>query len=207
MTENSNTTTESTSSQTENSENMIPQSRFNKVNEERKALAERLEALEKAQTERDESTRKQRETELAEQNQYKQLYEAAKAENESLKSLQGEVKRYRDAFESTLQTRLESIPEERRDLIPDLDPIAKLAWLDKAMPVLVAPVKPNAPRLDGGSGSAGSTGNPVGNLNTTQQQLIEMARQSGYSVDASRVAGFARNPTKQTDLDNKGDKP
>jgi seryl-tRNA synthetase len=206
MTENTNT--ESTSSQTENSENMIPQSRFNKVNEERKALAERLEALEKAQAERDESTRKQRETELAEQNQYKQLYESAKAEVESLKALQSEVKRYRESFENTLQSRIQSIPEEKRALIPDYDdPIKTMAWLDKALPELTTPPKPNAPRLDGGSGGAGGTGNPIGNLNPVQRQLIDAANNMGFSVDANRVAQFAKNPTTQTNLDNKGDKP
>jgi seryl-tRNA synthetase len=208
MTENTNTNTESTSSQTENSENMIPQSRFNKVNEERKALAERLEALEKAQAERDESTRKQRETELAEQNQYKQLYESAKAEVESLKALQSEVKRYRESFENTLQSRIQSIPEEKRALIPDYDdPIKTMAWLDKALPELTTPPKPNAPRLDGGSGGAGGTGNPIGNLNPVQRQLIDAANNMGFSVDANRVAQFAKNPTTQTNLDNKGDKP
>lgn len=205
MTENTNTNTESqASSQTENSENMIPQSRFNRVNEERKALAERLEALEKAQAERDESTRKQRETELAEQNQYKQLYESAKAELANLKAAQEQATRYQAALQQTNEARIQSIPEEKRSLIPEYDDPVKLgAWLDKALPELTTPPKPNAPRLDGGSGGAGGTGNPSGNLNSTQQQLIEAARNMGFSVDAKRVAQFAKNPTTQTDLDKK----
>lgn len=204
MTENPNTNTESqSSSQTENSERMIPKSRLNEEIKKNKELAARLEALENTAKERDEASRKQRETELTEQNRYKELYEAAQAELASLKSAQDEAKRYRESFENTLKARIESIPEDKRDLIPDLDPIAKMAWLDKAMPVLVAPMKPTAPRLDGGSGGTGSSDGTGKPLNATQMQLADLARQSGFNVDVNRIAQFNRNPTTQTDLSKK----
>lgn len=204
MTENANNQQESNSSAgTENTENMIPKERFNKVIAERNDLAKRLEALETAQTEREDTARKQRETELAEQNQYKQLYEAAKAENEQLKSVQGELKRYQDALESTYKARLEQIPEDRRHLIAEHGTLfEKMAHLDRVFPDLVAPSKPTAPRLDGGSGGSGSRDSNA-NINTTQQDLANLAQQSGFAINRDRLAGFVRNPTKQTDLSKK----
>jgi hypothetical protein len=207
MTENTNTNTESTSAGTQNAENMIPQSRFSEVTKELREAKTLLKQMQDASEAAELARKQQTETELAEQNQYKQLYEAAKAELESMKSLQSEVKRYRESFESTLQSRIQSIPEDMRDLIPNGDPIEQMAWLDKALPELTTPPKPNAPRLDGGSGGAGGTGNPIGNLNPVQRQLIDAANNMGFSVDANRVAQFAKNPTTQTNLDNKGDKP
>jgi hypothetical protein len=208
MTENTNTNTESTSAGTQNAENMIPQSRFSEVTKELREAKTLLKQMQDASEAAELARKQQTETELAEQNQYKQLYESAKAEVESLKALQSEVKRYRESFENTLQSRIQSIPEEKRALIPDYDdPIKTMAWLDKALPELTTPPKPNAPRLDGGSGGAGGTGNPIGNLNPVQRQLIDAANNMGFSVDANRVAQFAKNPTTQTNLDNKGDKP
>jgi hypothetical protein len=207
MSENPNTT-ESTSAGTQNTENMIPQSRFSEVTKELREAKALLKQMQDASEAAELARKQQTETELAEQNQYKQLYEAAKSELASLKSVQDEAKRYRESFQATLQSRIDSIPEDKRHLVPEYDdPIKTMAWLDKALPELTTPQKPNAPRLDGGSGGTRGNGNPVDSLNTTQQQLIEAARNMGFSVDANRVAQFAKNPTKQTDLDNKGDKP
>lgn len=185
MTDNSNNTTESNSSaETETTEHMIPKSRFDDVNRKYRDTLSRLEALEKAQTERDESTRKQRETELAEQNQYKQLYESAKAEVESVKALQGEVKRYRESFESTLQSRLTSIPDDKKHLVPEFDdPIKLNSWLDKALPDLVAPGKPAAPKIDGGSGSL-----TRGNLGTARLTPEEVAMAQAFGLSEQEYA-------------------
>lgn len=210
MTDNLNnqTNTESnSSSQTGNSENMIPQSRFSELARKNRELADELQALKDAQAQVETERQKAHQKDLAEQNRYKELYEGLVAEVESLKALHSEVKRYRESFEATLQARIQSIPEEKRALIPEYDdPIKTMAWLDKALPELTAPQRPNAPRLDGGSGGAGSTGG-VKPLNATQQQLADLARQSGFNINPERLSGFARNPSKQTDLDNKGDKP
>jgi hypothetical protein len=196
------------STETENTERMIPKTRFNEVNEENKVLRERLEALETQSQQADAERQKQQQKELAEQNRYKELYEQTLQQLESLKSVQDEVKRYRESFENTLQSRIQLIPEDKRALIPEYDdPIKTMAWLDKALPELTTPPKPNAPRLDGGSGSAGGAGNPVGSLSPTQQQLIDIARDMGHTIDVNRVAAYNSNPPKQTDLENKGDKP
>jgi multidrug efflux pump subunit AcrA (membrane-fusion protein) len=205
MTENptQNTNPESSSAETEKTEHMIPKSRMDAVLEKNKELIERLEALENQSKEAETERQKQQQKELAEQNRYKELYEQTLQQLEGLQSAQDEAKRYRDSFENTLKARIESIPEDKRDLIPDLDPIAKMAWLDKAMPVLIAPGKPPAPRLDGGSGGTGSSDGTGKPLNATQMQLAEYAKQSGFNVDVNRIAQFNRNPATQTDLDKK----
>lgn len=193
------------SAETENTERMIPKERFNEVNRKYKDLEAQFRLLQEKQT-ADESTRQaQQQKELAEQNRYKELYEQTLAQLDGLKAAQDEAKLYRESFQSTLQTRLDTIPEEKRHLIPELDPIKLSAWLDKALPDLVTPAKPNAPKLDGGSGGVGS--NPGAVLNAQQQSLLDIARGMGYSVDADRAAQFAKNPAKQSDLNNKGDKP
>lgn len=199
-------TPESSSAETENTEHMIPKSRFDDINRKYKEVQTQLQQLTDAKSQTDEATRKQRETELAEQNRYKELYEQQAAELATLRSLQGELKRYRESFESTLQSRLAGIPEEKKHIVPEFDdPIKLSAWLDKAMPDLVIPVKPNAPKLDGGSGSGGSTGSATGVLSAQQQSLVDMARQGGYSVDADRVAQYAKRPVEQTKLKTSGD--
>lgn len=188
---------ESPSDETKNTEHMIPKSRFDTVNNQLKEVKAQLQQLTDAKAQTDEATRKQRETELAEQNRYKELYEQQSAELATLRSLQGEVKRYRDSFESTLNARLAGIPEDKKHLVPEFDdPIKLSAWLDKAMPDLVTPPKPNAPRLDGGSGSA--DGRNV-NLSAGQQSLADIARQMGYPVKDENVAQYAKRPVKPSD--------
>jgi hypothetical protein len=201
-------TPESSSAETEKTEHMIPKSRMDEISRKNKELQSQLQQLMDKQAQSDESTRKQRETELAEQNRYKELYEQSQAELITLRNLQTEVKRYRESFEATLQSRLSGIPEEKKHLVPEFDdPIKLSAWLDKALPDLVTPAKPNAPKLDGGSGSGGSVTNGGAVLNAQQQSLLDMARGMGYEVNADRAAQFAKHPAKQTDLNNKGDKP
>lgn len=194
------------SAETENTERMIPQSRFNEVNRKYKALEEQLKLLQEKQSADDSARQQQQQKELAEQNRYKELYEQALAQLEGLKAAQDEAKLYKDGFQATLNARLESVPEDKRHLIPELDPIKLSAWLDKALPDLMTPAKPAAPKLDGGSGSGGGVTNGGAVLNAAQQSLLDMARGMGYAVDETRAAQFAKNPTKQSDLNNKGDK-
>ncbi|MEN2464915.1 hypothetical protein [Ornithinibacillus sp. JPR2-1] len=109
---------------------MIPKSRFDEVNNNYKSVKEQLDQL---LEEKKEEERKEKE----QQGEYQSLYEQA---NEQLQT-------YKQDFESTktraetlegiitnmLNTKLESIPEEFHDLIPDnLSPEQKLDWITKA---------------------------------------------------------------------------
>lgn len=206
MTDKPDKSTESSSAETENTEHMIPKSRFDDINRKYKELQTQLQQLMDAKSQTDEATRKQREAELAEQNRYKELYEQSQTELATLRSLQGEVKRYRESFESTLQSRLSGIPEDKKHLVPEFDdPIKLSAWLDKALPDLVTPAKPNAPKLDGGSGGAGgSTGGAA--LNAEQQRIADLAQSMGFTVNRDRAAEYAKRPIQPTKLSDSGDK-
>jgi hypothetical protein len=179
MTDNLNPTQDS-STETENTERMIPKGRFNEVNEENKTLKARLKAIEDKQAEDNAARLEQQQKEMAEQNRYKELYEAAQAQLATLQAAQNEAKLYRDSLENTLKARIESIPEDKRHLIPDFGDITqKMAYLDKAFPDLVAPQKPNAPRLDGGSGSAANR-----NSSKLTDTEIQFATEAGISLEA-----------------------
>ncbi len=208
MTNPINDNTESNSSAgTQNTENMVPQSRFSEVTKELRAAQAQIKQLLEANEAAESQRKAQTEKELAEQNQYKQLYENLKAELESKKAMESDLKRYQESLEKTYNSRVDQIPEENRYLIPKHgDLFDRMAWLDEAYPRLVAPPKPNAPRLDGGSGGTGGR-DGITSLNTTHQDLASLAQQSGYAINKERLAGFVKNPTKQSDLDNKGDKP
>ena len=180
MTDNLNPTQDDSSTETENTERMIPKARFNQVNEENKALKARLQAIEDKQAATEQERQAQQQKEMAEQNRYKELYEAEKAKTASLEAVQNEAKLYRDSLENTLKARIESIPEDKRHLIPDFGDITqKMAYLDKAFPDLVATPKPNAPRLDGGSGSSNTRGNAL----KLSDLEIQMAREAGISLE------------------------
>jgi ribonucleoside-triphosphate reductase len=172
------------SSQTENSEHMIPKSRFDEVNNKYRTLAQELEELRANQ-------QKARETELIEQNRYKELYEEAQRNLQGLQGVQSEAEKYKQQVQATNKARIEQIPEEKRSLIPDFDDPIKLgAYLDLNFSQLVAQPKPKAPNLDGGSGSGG--GSDIG-LTAAQQAVVDIARQSGFQVKEDNISRFKRD--------------
>jgi len=197
MSDNDNTT-QASSTETENTERMIPKARFNQVNEENKALRDRLKAIEDKQAADDATRQAQQQKEMAEQNRYKELYEAEVAKNAALQAVQNEAKLYRDSLENTLKARIESIPEDKRHLIPDFGDITqKMAYLDKAFPDLVATPKPSAPKLDGGSGSSSTRGSAL-KLSALE---IQIAQEAGISLEdyaaAKNSRGTPFDSTKQ----------
>jgi len=114
-------------------EHMIPKSRFDEVNDDRRKLADRLsqiEAEQKAETEK----------RLAEQNQYKEL---AEKRGEDLVKAQAEAAKvvvYEKTLVDVLSAQIEALPEDKRSLVPDeLTTQQKLAWLAKNSAILKAP--------------------------------------------------------------------
>jgi hypothetical protein len=57
------------------------------------------------------------------------------------------AKKYEQAFRETLEARIRLIPEDKRSLVPDLDPIALGQWLDQNEQLLK---QRQAPGLDEG---------------------------------------------------------
>lgn len=79
---------------------------------------EKLRTLEKESEEAKEAS-------LKEQNKYKELYEAAQPKVKRLEELEPVV-------QGLLDTKIESIPEDKRHLIPTGTPEAKLRWIEDA---------------------------------------------------------------------------
>jgi len=150
----------------------VPYERFNKVNEERQQLADRLEKLEKA-------ARQKEAEELEKNNEFKTLYEQSKQEAESLRAYKQKAEQYENEARQRNQDRIAALPEERRSLVPDIDDALKLdAWFSRNAGFLALPTIPNAPKMDGGAGGMGST---KGARLTPEQK--DMARKMGMSED------------------------
>lgn len=124
-------------SQPKNNEVMIPKARFDEVNNKYKETANQLKELQK-QLQAFQEAQKQAEIEAQkEQGKYRELYEGLNSEYESLKGTLSKFEARAQELEGyiaqMLEAKLENIPEDQRDLIPDgLTPEQKLAWLEKA---------------------------------------------------------------------------
>jgi len=179
------------SPQTQNSEHMIPKSRFDEVNNKYRELSDKLAAME---TER----QQQEQQSLEEQNRFRELYEQTKAQLEALEQVKETAERFRGSLQATNESRIAQIPEDKHHLVPEFDdPVALSAWLDKAMPDLVTPAKPKAPGLDGGSGT--NTNSQAAPLSATHDALADVAAQYGYEVDKERIAEYAKQSTSIRD--------
>lgn len=190
------TEVQQSSAGTQKTDNRVPQDRFTEVVNERNSWKQKYDELQSQQ-------QQQRETELAEQQKYKELYEQKMQEIEALKSAQEQATRYQSALQATNEARIQSIPEDKRSLVPEYDDPVKLgAWLDANIAILQETPKPKAPPLDGGSGQQDSTDGTQKPLNPTQAALADYARQSGFNINSDRLRKLVRNPTTQTDLDN-----
>jgi seryl-tRNA synthetase len=182
------TESEKPSTETQKTENMIPQSRFNQVNTERNQYKAQLETLQAEQTAAQEKV-------LAEQNRWQELFEAEKAKNEGLQSVQEEANQYQEAMKATNQSRIERIPEDKRSLIPDYDnPIKMSAWLDANASLLTVTGKPSPPNLDGGSGAG--TNNTDAPLSAAHLRMANRARRAGFDVKDENVAAYAKAQRK-----------
>ena len=107
------------SAETQNTEHMIPQSRLNEVISERNDLLKRLVALESAQQERTN-------TELADQNRFKELAEQLQKRLDELQAIEAENTRNRAALQASNEVRLQQIPEDQRSYIPVEDDPVKI---------------------------------------------------------------------------------
>lgn len=109
---------------------MIPKSRFDEVNNKYKEVQAKLDALlnEKAEAERKAAEQK---------GEFEKLYKETSKELEETqakyKSADKRAKELEAIITEMLNARLENLPEELRDIIPEgLTPEQKLAWIDKA---------------------------------------------------------------------------
>ena len=156
-------------------ERNIPYSRFQEVNEAKKALEARIAQIEAAQHEADEKR-------LAEQNQYKEL--AEKRGQDLVKAQQdaAKVPVYEETLSEVLAAQVAELPEDKRGLVPDdLTTQQKLKWIAKNASILKAPQP-----FDIGAGHQGG-GAPAKKVELTAEQK-QIAQRFGMTE-----AEYAKN--------------
>ena len=141
----------------------------------RQELQERMDAIEAANQEK-----------LQQRGEYEQLYKDAMTEAEKLRQYQTEADALRGVLQSANTKRIEQIPEDLRDIVPDgLSPTQLSSWLDKSLPKLTR--KP-APDIDAGVGGSGNK-QSEGTVTEADKAAAEPAQQQGYSsVTAEGIA-------------------
>ena len=132
---------------TQNTEHMIPKSRFDEVNTKMKEFEKELKAskkaLEDAQNDR-----------LKEKEEYKELYEKSIKELNELKPIAEQVTTWKETMEALFEAQKAEIPEEMHSLIPEeMSVKQKLDWIAKNKALLLKPTAPNI-----GAGERGSSG-------------------------------------------------
>lgn len=102
---------------------MIPKERFDEVNGKYKELSSQVAEMQKA--------KEAMEAQLAEMKKASEATQSSITETTS--KLEDQVKSYETLMNEMVQTKLQAIPEEMQDLIPEgLSTEQKLAWINKA---------------------------------------------------------------------------
>ena len=155
-------------------EHTVPISRLNEEIAKKKELEARLAAIEKAQKDSEEQR-------LIEANQYKTLYEQAKAEAEGLKPRASLADESEKVLQSVLASQINEIPEHFRTLVPEgLSTNQKLQWISQNKPLLM-----KEKGFDIGAGQQGG-GSPDTNTLTPE----ELAEAKKHGITAEEYAKF-----------------
>jgi hypothetical protein len=118
--QNNNENQSSTNSQ--KTENMVPQSRLNEEIQKKKDIQAQLDEILKKQQEAETDAKKK-------QGEFETLYNSTLNQ---LNPLKDQFKQYQDTFNEILKVKLSSVPEEFKSLIPEMDDLSKLKWLEHA---------------------------------------------------------------------------
>ena len=120
---------------------------------------------------------------LAEQGEYRTLYESVKAKADAADALQERLDAITAQAQAANERRINAIPEHMRSLVPEYDDALKLAaWLDANAAVFS---RPTPPPLDG---RAGGNGTPA---MVTDEEANEYAARWGFDprhIDRAMLA-------------------
>ena len=124
---------------------------------------------------------------LAEQGEYRTLYESVKAKADAADALQERLDAITAQAQAANERRINAIPEHMRTLVPEYDDALKLAaWLDANAAVFS---RPAPPPLDG---RAGGNGTPA---TVTDDEVNEYAARWGLNpqhIDRAKLAKVAK---------------
>ena len=124
---------------------------------------------------------------LAEQGEYRTLYESVKAKADAADALQERLDAITAQAQAANERRIAAIPDHMRSLVPEYDdPLKLAAWLDANAAVFS---RPTPPPLDG---RAGGNGTPA---TVTDAEVLDFAtrfRLDPAHVDRAKVARTKR---------------
>jgi multidrug efflux pump subunit AcrA (membrane-fusion protein) len=124
---------------------------------------------------------------LAEQGEYRTLYESVKAKADAADALQERLDAITAQAQAANERRIAAIPESMRSLVPEYDdPLKLAAWLDANAAVFS---RPTPPPLDG---RAGGNGTPA---IVTEDEVNEYAARWGIDprhIDRAKLARIKR---------------
>ncbi|WP_391115995.1 hypothetical protein [Psychrobacillus sp. L3] len=129
----------------------VPYKRFKEINDKYKEVKDELDKLKNSDHEVESET------------------ENPEVNDEIVKPLQLKVSQYEALFQQMYQSKLEQVPEAFKDLIPNVDDVAKLAWIESA--IVNGLFTMNKPQDFGGLGA-----NPVPPT-ITKEQFMKMTHQ------------------------------
>ncbi|MCK1985174.1 MULTISPECIES: hypothetical protein [Peribacillus] len=175
-----------TPNETEQEKVMIPKSRFDEINQKYKDAQAKLDA---ANAEKQSADRKAQE----ESGEFKSLYETTSKEFSEFKaqysSVEDRNKQLEGVINGLLETKLQSIPEDYRDLIPEnLTPESKLEWINRAETKGLFSKAPQQP--------VGEQTNGSDKTGITKEQFSKMSY-------PERMKLFADNPNEYNRLTSK----
>ena len=124
---------------------------------------------------------------LAEQGEYKSLYESVKAKADAADALQERLDAITAQAQAANERRIAAIPDAMKSLVPEYDdPLKLAAWLDANAAVFS---RPTPPPLDG---RAGGNGTPA---TVTDDEVNEYAARWGLNpqhIDRAKLAKVAK---------------
>jgi hypothetical protein len=162
-------------------------------------LMAKIDALEKdnagyrrKQRENETAAQKEKERQLAENQQWKELAESRGAELQTLKPIAEQHEAITAAFNASLDNRLKQIPEDVRKRTVDpiraaLSPVEFSNWLDANLDILRAR---QAPGLDGGAGTTAARNGHTATL-TAEETMMADAMGISHAAYAKRKAEVA----------------
>lgn len=125
---------------------MVPRAQFDKLQAD-------LDNFKRIEEERKGKEKKRQEELLREQGKYKDLYDAAVKENETMKA---QLSKLDAVMKEMLEAEMKDLPEDfDKTLIPNIDDYDKITWLRKAKTALI---KKTEPRKGDGTPPAGGEG-------------------------------------------------
>ncbi len=124
---------------------------------------------------------------LAEQGEYRTLYESVKAKADAADALQERLDAITAQAQAANERRINAIPEHMRSLVPEYDdPLKVAAWLDANAAVFS---RPTPPPLDGRAGGNGTA------AIVTEDEVNEYAARWGIDprhIDRAKLARIKR---------------